>query len=217
MRTNFSSYIYEDFLKQVRFYSEFVSTGSNWSNWLKAGPAEIPISIDLNKDDNAVNADGESPTTYDQTKGEHPESESQSQSNMDYFANTTPGQDMSMESSTKVSNDVASWKNLSASERESIVQALEIINLIYKKKLECLYPQICICLRIFLSIPVSEASGERLFSMLALIKNRLRSTMSQERLNSLMLLSTEHKLTRTLNFEELIDKFAKEKARKIRF
>ena len=40
---------------------------------------------------------------------------------MDYFANTTPGQDMTMESTTKVSNDVASWKNLSASEREPIV------------------------------------------------------------------------------------------------
>ena len=27
--------------------------------------SEIPISIDLSTDDNAVNADGESPTTYD--------------------------------------------------------------------------------------------------------------------------------------------------------
>ena len=40
-------------------------------------------------------------------------------------------------------------------------RALSIINHIYEKKLECLYPQICICLRIFLSIPVSVASGER--------------------------------------------------------
>ena len=70
---------------------------------------------------------------------------------------------------------------------------------------------------LYLSKKLLVASGELSFSNLALIKNRLRSTMSQERLNSLMLLSTEHKLTRTLNFEELIDKFAKEKARKIRF
>ena len=96
-------------------------------------------------------------------------------------------------------------------------RALGIINHIYEKKLECLYPQICICLRIFLSIPVSVASGERSFSKLALIKNRLRSTMSQERLNSLMLLSIEHKLARTLDYEDLIDSFSQEKARKKNF
>ena len=93
-------------------------------------------------------------------------------------------------------------------------RALNLINHIYEKKLECLYPQICICLRIFLLIPVSVASGERSFSKLALIKNRLRSTMSQERLNSLMLLSIEHELAGTLDYEGLIDTFATEKARK---
>ena len=56
-------------------------------------------------------------------------------------------------------------------------RALDIINDIYEKKLECLYPQIRICLRIFLSTPVSVASRERLFRKLALIKKRLRSTM----------------------------------------
>ncbi|CAB4018775.1 zinc finger MYM-type 1-like, partial [Paramuricea clavata] len=96
-------------------------------------------------------------------------------------------------------------------------RALSILNHIYDKKLECLYPQICICLRIFLSIPVSVASGERSFSKLALIKNRLRSTMSQERLSSLMLLSIEHKFARTLDYEDLISTFAREKARKNRF
>ena len=95
-------------------------------------------------------------------------------------------------------------------------RVLNLINHIYEKKLECLYPQICICLRIFLLIPVSVASGERSFSKLALIKNRLRSTMSQERLNSLMLLSIEHELAGTLDYEGLIDTFAQEKARKRR-
>ena len=90
-------------------------------------------------------------------------------------------------------------------------RALSILNHIFEKKLECLYPQICICLRIFLSIPVSVASGERSFSKLALIKI---SIVSQERLNSLMLLSIEHTLSRTLDYEDLIDTFSQKRARK---
>ena len=96
-------------------------------------------------------------------------------------------------------------------------RALTILNSIYEKKIESLYPQICVCLRIFFAIPVSVASGECSFSKLALIKNRLRSTMSQDRLSSLMMLSIEHKLARQMNYEKLIDSFADEKARKINF
>jgi len=42
-----------------------------------------------------------------------------------------------------------------------------------------------------LTIPVSVASAERSFSKLKLIKSNLRSTMSQQRLNRLALLSIE--------------------------
>ena len=93
-------------------------------------------------------------------------------------------------------------------------KAIALLNYIFEKKIETLYPQICICLRIFLSIPVSVASGERSFSKLALIKNRLRSTMTQDRIANLMVLSIEHRLARSLDFEYLIDTFAVEKARK---
>jgi hypothetical protein len=45
-----------------------------------------------------------------------------------------------------------------------------------------------------MTIPISVASAERSFSKLQLIKNYLRSTMSQERLSGLATLSIEHKL-----------------------
>ena len=54
-----------------------------------------------------------------------------------------------------------------------------------------LYPQICISLRIFLSIPASAASAKQSISKIALIKNQLRSTKKQERQTSLMILSIE--------------------------
>ena len=43
-------------------------------------------------------------------------------------------------------------------------------------------------LRIYLTIPVTTATAERSFSALRRIKTYLRSTMSEERLNNVMLL-----------------------------
>ena len=96
-------------------------------------------------------------------------------------------------------------------------KGLTLLNLIYEKKLESLYPQVCICLRIFLPIPGSVACGERPFSKLALIKNRLRSTMTQDRLSSLIALSIEHELAKPIDYDNIIDQFATKKARKIHF
>lgn len=71
-----------------------------------------------------------------------------------------------------------------------------------------------ISFRIFLSMMITNCSGERLFSKLNLIKEELRSTMSQKRLNSLSLMSIEHELLSSLDYENIIEDFANEKARK---
>lgn len=46
------------------------------------------------------------------------------------------------------------------------------------------------------------------------MKNYLRSTMSQERLNSLALLTIESDLTSSLEYEDIIDDFSRIKSRK---
>ena len=48
-------------------------------------------------------------------------------------------------------------------------------------------------LSLYMSIMVSNCSGERSFSKMALIKNKLRSTMSDRQLSALQLLSVENK------------------------
>ena len=58
------------------------------------------------------------------------------------------------------------------------------------KHLDC-FPNTTIAYRILLTIPVTVASAERSFSKLKLIKTYLRSTMSQERLNGLAMISIE--------------------------
>lgn len=79
------------------------------------------------------------------------------------------------------------------------------------------FPNAFIAYRILLTIPVTVASAERSFSRLKLIKTYLRSSMSQERLSSLASLSIEADTTAKINFENLIDDFARLKARKVNF
>ena len=47
------------------------------------------------------------------------------------------------------------------------------------------FPNVDIALRIYCTLPVSNATGERSFSKLAIIKSRLRSTMGEDRLCNL--------------------------------
>ena len=73
-------------------------------------------------------------------------------------------------------------------------------------------PDVATAFKIFLTIPVTVASAERSFSKLKLIKNYLRSTMSQERLSALSILSIENERARSLNLHEIVKKFAEKKA-----
>jgi hypothetical protein len=68
-----------------------------------------------------------------------------------------------------------------------------------------------------LTIPVTVASAERSFSKLKLIKSYLRSTMSQERLNGLAILSIEKGMLEKLEYKTLISNFASQKARRMIF
>ena len=91
---------------------------------------------------------------------------------------------------------------------------LELLNAICRLQLQSIFGEVCIALRIFCTLPVTVAGGERAFSKLKMIKNYLRSTMSQERLCSLAMLSIESQLARKLDFKDLISDFAHEKARR---
>lgn len=64
---------------------------------------------------------------------------------------------------------------------------------------------------------VTVAGGERAFSKLKLVKNYLRSTIGQDRLNSLAILSIESQLAKQLDFTDLISDFANKKTRQWAF
>ncbi|KAG8582256.1 hypothetical protein GDO81_007971 [Engystomops pustulosus] len=92
---------------------------------------------------------------------------------------------------------------------------LDLLNAIYELELQGIFGEVCIALRIFTTLPLSVAEGERAFSKLSLIKNYLRSTMSEQRLNSLAILSIEHELARQLCYKDLIKDFANLKVRRL--
>lgn len=60
---------------------------------------------------------------------------------------------------------------------------------------------------LILTLPATNASSERVFSTLKRIKTYLRSTMTQQRLNSTLLVHTYKDLTDSLNVEEIISLF----------
>lgn len=92
---------------------------------------------------------------------------------------------------------------------------LNILQHIFDYELQDIFPNLWIALRLLLTLPVTVASGERSFSKLKLIKTYLRSTMANERLVSLSVLSIENEIAAEIDFSTIIRSFVESKSRKV--
>ena len=70
------------------------------------------------------------------------------------------------------------------------------------------YPTLCRVYAIAVAIPVSSSTAERSFSALKRVKTRIRSSMVQERLESLLSMSIERKILLKCDKEHLINLYA---------
>jgi hypothetical protein len=77
----------------------------------------------------------------------------------------------------------------------------------YVREVDC-YPNILIAYRLLFIVLVTVASAERSFLKLKLVKNYLRSHMSQERLNELAILCIEKILLDKIDIDIIINDFA---------
>lgn len=77
------------------------------------------------------------------------------------------------------------------------------------------YPDIWMFIIVYLTLQMTVVSAKRSFSEIEILNNYIHSTMVEERLSSLLIISIENKCTRQLNFEKLIDKFAQIITRKV--
>ena len=93
----------------------------------------------------------------------------------------------------------------------------ELYRVLCDDNLADVFPNVEIALRIFLTLMCTNCTAERSFSKLKYIKNPNRSSLSQERLNSLALLFINSDILRNLDFADIIKKFAYTKSRKQMF
>ena len=98
------------------------------------------------------------------------------------------------------------WSRVAAEERPATV--LETLSLHDDL---ATYPALHVLLRVFATLPVTTATGERSFSALKYVKSTLRSTMSEDRLNGLTMLFVHKDIK--LNVNAVIDAFAKDNRR----
>lgn len=73
----------------------------------------------------------------------------------------------------------------------SVFSAAEIFKMFCVSKLNGVFPNLYILLKIAITLPVTSVTTEMSFSKLKLVKTKLRTTMSEERLKSLMTITCE--------------------------
>ena len=80
--------------------------------------------------------------------------------------------------------------------------------LIFARDIEDVFPNTEVVLRIYMSIMATNCSGERSFSKLKLIKDDHRSTMSQQCLVDLTILTSESDVMREIDLNRVLSDFA---------
>jgi len=114
--------------------------------------------------------------------------------------------------STQSCNDYENSTSSEDSENEDSttyktkLNSLQILKLLNSYNLISAFPNLYTAYKYLCTIPSTSMSNERSFSKLKLIKTRLRSTMHQTRLESLILLSCEKDIP--IDLEEALDKYA---------
>jgi hypothetical protein len=94
---------------------------------------------------------------------------------------------------------------------DDLMSAIEILQFV--NDVGC-YPNVSVAYRILLTIPVTVASAERSFSKLKLLKNCLRSTMLQDRLNGLATCCIEKEILDKVDLDIVLNDFASRNARR---
>ena len=72
-------------------------------------------------------------------------------------------------------------------------------------------------IRLYLTVPTTSATAERTFSTLRCLKNYLRSTMTQERLNHVIMLHTHKDRTDEIELTEIAKEFVSFNERRVGF
>lgn len=100
--------------------------------------------------------------------------------------------------------DITSQRNVELKSIQDIVTYLRSHSELYD-----IVPEYLKFIKLLLVIPVSSCTAERSFSSLRRLKSFLRSTMSQKRLNDVMILNVHGDIVENLDLEQLCNEFIK--------
>ena len=89
---------------------------------------------------------------------------------------------------------------------------IQMFRIIDENKFMHAFPNVSVVFRLYLCLMVSNCSGERSFSVLKAVKNQLRSSMGQKRLNSLGLLRIENERLGKMDTDGIMKSFALSKS-----
>ena len=93
--------------------------------------------------------------------------------------------------------------------------ALRMLQAILSNEMQDTFPNRYICLFIYLPLLVTNCSGERSCSALKRIKNYLRSTLKDAKLNHSALMHIESSVLRKINCNNVLDQFVERLTRKM--
>lgn len=98
--------------------------------------------------------------------------------------------------------------------KASLKDPEDVLELLFSMKTA--FPDLALFGQLILTMPVSSANAERSFSALKRVKTYLRSTMAEQRLNNLCIMSIERELSSSLleNINPVLDTFAQMKNRR---
>ena len=99
-------------------------------------------------------------------------------------------------------------EDISRNNFKKMTSSSQIFELLNSFKLASSFPNLYMAYKSLCTIPATSVSSERSFSKVKLVKTRLRSTIGQGRLESLLLLSCEKDLSDNINIEEAINTLA---------
>lgn len=81
-----------------------------------------------------------------------------------------------------------------------------VLQVLHVSGLSTVFPTLYIALKIGVTLPIASVTTERSFSKLSIVKNKLRSTMTEDRLDSLMIIACESDIP--INNDNIIDAFS---------
>lgn len=107
---------------------------------------------------------------------------------------------------TEISDEELQILDNEIEKSKNVGSLLKVFQVCHVSGLGTIFPTLHLALKIACTLPVSSTTPERTFSKLKIVKNRLRTTISQDRLEDLMLMTCESDIP--INNEEVTNIFA---------